>query len=134
MEHDKKFVFDEACIASFKTLKQKLTSASIVMLPDWTLPFELMCDASDYTVGAVLGQQKDKIFHVVYYASKTQNDAQVNYTTTKNELLAIVFAFEKFRSYIIGTKVIVHTDHSAIKYLFSKKDAKQRLLRWILLL
>ena len=83
-----------------------------------------MCDASDFAVGAVLGQRKEKMFHAIYYASKTLSDAQLNYTTTEKELLAVVFAFDKFRSYLIGTKVIVFTDHSAIKYLISKKDAK----------
>ncbi|KAJ9552032.1 hypothetical protein OSB04_016077 [Centaurea solstitialis] len=85
-------------------------------------------------VGAVLGQRKDKIFYSIYYAIKTLNEAQINYTTTEKELLAVVFAFERFRSYLIGTKVIVHTDHAAIKYLISKKDAKPRLIRWVLLL
>ncbi|GMJ16155.1 hypothetical protein HRI_005284700 [Hibiscus trionum] len=93
-----------------------------------------MCDASDYAVGAALGQRKEKLFHVIYYASKTLNDAQINYTTTEKELLVVVFAFDKFRSYILGTKVVVHTDHSALKYLFTKKDAKPRLIRWIMLL
>ncbi|KAL4289475.1 hypothetical protein GQ457_14G014250 [Hibiscus cannabinus] len=119
---------------AFNLLKQKLVSAPIVEPLDWTLPFELMCDASDYAVGAALGQRKGRIFHPIYYASKTLNDAQVNYTTTEKELLAVIFAFDKFRSYLIGTKVTVHTDHSAIKYLLSKKDAKPRLIRWILLL
>ncbi|KAK9042696.1 hypothetical protein V6N11_017761 [Hibiscus sabdariffa] len=82
----------------------KLVSAPIVEPPDWTLPFELMCDASDYAVGAVLGQRKGKIFHPIYYASKTLNDAQVNYTTTEKELLVVIFAFDKFRSYLIGAK------------------------------
>ncbi|KAK9044468.1 hypothetical protein V6N11_058368 [Hibiscus sabdariffa] len=93
-----------------------------------------MCDASDYAAGAVLGQRKGKIFHPIYYANKTLNDAQINYTTTEKELLAVIFAFVKFRSYLLGTKVTVYTDHSAIKYLLSKKDAKPRLIRWILLL
>ena len=93
-----------------------------------------MCDASDYAIGAVLGQRKGKIFHVIYYASKVLNDAQLNYATTEKELLAVVYAFDKFRSYLIGSKVIVYTDHSALRYLFAKKDAKPRLLRWILLL
>ncbi|KAK8663282.1 hypothetical protein V6N13_083105 [Hibiscus sabdariffa] len=93
-----------------------------------------MCDASDYAVGAVLGQRKGEILHPIYYANKTLNDAQVNYTMTEKEMLAVIFAFDKFRSYLIGTKVIVHTDHSTIKYLLSKKDAKPRLIRWILLL
>ncbi|XP_048623798.1 uncharacterized protein LOC106393666 [Brassica napus] len=93
-----------------------------------------MTDASDFAVGAVLGQHKDKKLHVIYYASKTMDEAQCRYATTEKELLAIVFAFEKFRSYLVGSKVIVHTDHAALKYLLTKKDAKPRLLRWILLL
>jgi len=93
-----------------------------------------MCDASDFAVGAVLGQRKDKKLHAIYYASRTLDDAQRNYATTEKELLAVVFAFEKFRSYLVGSKVIVHTDHAALKYLMQKKDAKPRLLRWILVL
>ncbi|KAK9005274.1 hypothetical protein V6N11_042717 [Hibiscus sabdariffa] len=134
LEHDKVFVFDDSCAKAFDDLKKQLASAPVVHPPDWSLPFELMCDASDFAVGAVLGQREGKIFHVIYYASKTLNDAQLNYTTTEKKLLAVVFAFDKFRPYLIGTKVIVHTDHSAIKYLLAKKDAKPRLIRWILLL
>ncbi|KAL4297419.1 hypothetical protein GQ457_12G013240 [Hibiscus cannabinus] len=134
LQQNQPFVFDEDCQSAFQELKKKLISTPIVVLPDWTSPFELMYDASDYAVGAALGQRRGKLFHVIYYASKTLNDAQVNYTTTEKELLAIVFAFDKFRSYLIGTKVIVHTNHSAIKYLVTKKDAKPRLIRWILLL
>jgi hypothetical protein len=93
-----------------------------------------MCDANDYAVGAVLGQRKEGKVHAIYYASKTLNGAQLNYATTEKELLAVVFAFEKFRSYIVNSKVIIYTDHAAIKYLLSKKDAKPRLIRWILLL
>ncbi|XP_058762818.1 uncharacterized protein LOC131636188 [Vicia villosa] len=93
-----------------------------------------MCDASDFAVGAVLGQRKDKKLHVIYYASRTLDAAQLNYTTTEKELLAVVFAVDKFRSYLVGAKIIVYTDHAAIRYLLSKKDAKPRLLRWVLLL
>ncbi|XP_075079179.1 uncharacterized protein LOC142164699 [Nicotiana tabacum] len=93
-------------------------------------PFELMCDASDLAVGAVLGQRRNKIFHSIYYASKTLNPAQMNYTVTEKELLAVVWAFDKFRSYLVGTKVIVYTNHSAIRYLF-EKDAKPRLIRLV---
>jgi hypothetical protein len=71
---------------------------------------------------------------VIYYASRTLNDAQINYATTEKELLAVVFAFDKFRSYLVGSKVIVYTDHAALKYLLTKKDAKPRLIRWVLLL
>nr|GFB16539.1 reverse transcriptase domain-containing protein [Tanacetum cinerariifolium] len=85
-------------------------------------PFELMCDASDYAVGAVLGQRVEKHFRPIHYASKTMTQAESNYTTTEKEMLAVVYAFEKFRSYLIMNKNIVYTDHSALKYLFSKKD------------
>jgi hypothetical protein len=80
-----------------------------------------MCDASDYAVGAVLGQRVDKLPHVIYYASKTLNDAQLNYSTTEKELLAIVFALDKFRSYLLGSKIIIYLDRVALKYLFFKK-------------
>ena len=128
------FEFDSQCLHAFTVWKDKLISAPIVVAPDWSFPFELMCDASDYAIGAVLGQKREKIFQVIYYASRTLNDAQLNYATTEKELLAIVFAFDKFRPYLIGNKVVVHTDHSAIKYLMTKKDAKPRLIRWVLLL
>ncbi|CAA7052570.1 unnamed protein product [Microthlaspi erraticum] len=90
------FIFDEECSQAFLKIKEALVSAPIVQAPNWDLPFEIMCDASDFAVGAVLGQ--------------------------------------KFRSYIVGSKVIVHTDHAALKYLYTKKDAKPRLIRWVLLL
>ncbi|CAN6567556.1 unnamed protein product [Malus baccata var. baccata] len=128
------FHFDTGCMDAFNTLKQELTSAPIIMAPDWSLPFELMCDASDYAIGAVLGQRVNKLPHVIYYASRTLNDAQLNYSTTEKKLLAIVFALEKFRSYLVGSKVIVFSDHAALRYLMTKKDAKPRLIRWILLL
>ena len=93
-----------------------------------------MCDASDYAVGAVLGQRIGKASHAIYYASRTLNDAQRNYSTTEKEFTASVFALEKFRSYLLGTKVIFYSDHVAICYLMTKKEAKPRLIRWILLL
>jgi hypothetical protein len=93
-----------------------------------------MCDASDYAVSTVLGQKNEGRVHAIYYASKTLNEVQLNYATTEKELLAVIFAFEKFRSYIVNSKVIVYTDHTAIKYLLAKKDAKPRFIRWTLLL
>ena len=83
-----------------------------------------MCDASDYAMGAILGQITEKIFRAIYYATKTFNEAQENYSTTENEMLAMVFACEKFRPYILGSHVIIHTDYAAIKYLMEKKEAK----------
>ncbi|XP_010495824.1 PREDICTED: uncharacterized protein LOC104772968 [Camelina sativa] len=102
---DVKFEFTDECRLAFERIKQELV------------------------MGAMLGQRKDKKLHVIYYASRTLDDAQKNYATTEKELLAVVFAFEKFRSYLVGSKVIVHTDHAALKYLMQKKDAKPRLLR-----
>ena len=128
------FEFNDPCMDAFELLKKKLTSAPIVVAPYWNLSFELMCDASDFAVGAILGQRKEKVFNAIYYASRTLNDAQLNYSTTEKELLVFVFAFEKFRPYLIGNKVIVFTNHSAIKYLMIKKDAKPRLIPWVLLL
>ena len=116
------------------TLKEKLTSAPIIQSPDWSLPFEIMCDASNHAVGAVLGQRREGKPFVVYYASRTLNSAQMNYSTTEKELLAVVFALDKFRAYLIGSPITIFTDHSALKYLLSKKDAKARLIRWLLLL
>ncbi|CAM8879796.1 unnamed protein product [Rhodiola kirilowii] len=128
------FNFDEGCLEAFEKLKKNLVSAPIVQPPKWDLPFELMCDASDYAIGAVLGQRVEKKLHVIYYVSKVLDNAQMNYTTTEKELLVVVYAFEKFRPYLVGTKTIVYTDHAAIKYLMAKKYAKPRLIRWVLLL
>ena len=128
------FIFSDKCLTAFELLKERLVTAPVVVAPDWSLPFELMCDASDIAMGAVLGQRKDKIFHTIYYASRTLDEAQKNYTTTEKELLAVIFAFDKFRHYLVLSKIIVYTDHAAIKFLLSKQDAKPRLIRWILLL
>nr|GEW62270.1 reverse transcriptase domain-containing protein [Tanacetum cinerariifolium] len=108
--------------------------APILIAPDWDMPFELMCDASDFSIGAVLGQRQEKHFRPIHYASKTMTEEKSNYTTTKKEMLVVVYAFEKFRSYLIINKSIVYMDHSALKYLFAKKNSKAKLLCWVLLL
>ncbi|CAN6677875.1 unnamed protein product [Malus baccata var. baccata] len=128
------FDFDKAYMNAFNTLKRELTSAPIIMAPDWSLPFELICDVSNYAIGAILGQRVNKLPHVIYYASRTLNDAQLNYSITEKELLVVVFALVKFHSYLVGSKVIVYSDHATLRYLLTKKDAKPRLIRWILLL
>ncbi|KAK1615684.1 hypothetical protein QYE76_021201 [Lolium multiflorum] len=133
LQKDVPFVFDDDCKKAFETLKKALTTP-VVEPPDWNLPFEIMCDASDFAVGAVLGQRVDKKLNFIHYASKTLDVARRNYATTEKELLAVVFACDKFRSYIVDSKVTVHTDHAAIRYLMEKKDAKPRLIRWVLLL
>ena len=131
---EKYFIIDEEGKHAFMQLKQALVEAPILQSPNWDLPFEIMCDASDFAVGAVLGQQIDKKPTAICYASKTLANAQLNYTTTEKELLAVVFVLEKFRPFILGSKIIVYTDHAALKYLLSKKEAKPRLIRWVLLL
>ncbi|GJZ91004.1 reverse transcriptase domain-containing protein [Tanacetum coccineum] len=107
LEKDALFNFFEDCIHAFDKLKHELTQAPIIIKPDWSLPFEVMCNASNYAVGAVLGQRIEKHFKPTHYASKTINEAQENYTMTEKELLAVVFAFEKFCQYLVLSKTII---------------------------
>nr|XP_009782959.1 PREDICTED: uncharacterized protein LOC104231632 [Nicotiana sylvestris] len=130
LEKDAMFVFDENSLKAFEELKQRLTTTPIIVMSDWSLPFELMCDANGVSIGEMLGKRDNKVLHPVYYASKTLNGEEMNYMVTEQELLAIVYAFEKFRAYLLGSKVVVYTDHAALRYLMAKKDAKPRLIRW----
>nr|GEY18249.1 reverse transcriptase domain-containing protein [Tanacetum cinerariifolium] len=134
LEKDTPFFFSKECVKASQTLKRKLTEAPILIAPDWDFPFELMCDASDFAIGAVLGKRQEKHCRPIHYASKTMTEGESNYTTTEKEMLAVVYAFKKFLSYLIMNNSIVYTDHSSLKYLFSKKDSKARLLHWVLLL
>ena len=104
---DAPFEFDDECLNAFQILKKALTSAPIIQPPDWLRPFKIMCDASDFAVGAVLGQTKDRKHHAISYASKTLSGPQLNYAITKKELLAVIFTIDKFRSYLVGAKFIV---------------------------
>ena len=119
-----KFAFDSECLAVFDMIKGALICALIVQPPYWDLCFESMTEASDFSVGAVLGQRKDKKLHVIFRSYLVG----CRYATTEKEILVIVFAFEKFRFYLVDSKVIVHTDHAAMRYFLTKKDAKPRLL------
>ena len=134
LEKEANFDFDESFLSAFEDIKSILVIAPIMATPDWNKEFEIMCDASDYAMGAILGQRIEKIFRAIYYANKTFNEAQENYSIIKKEMLAMVSACEKFRPYILGSHVIIHTDHAAIKYLMAKKDVMLRLIRWVLLL
>ena len=134
LEKYAKFEGDAECQEKFEELKAYLTTAPIVRDPDWHLPFEVMCDASDPAVGSVLGQRVEGKPYVVYYASKMLNEAQRNYTTTEKELLAVVYALDKFRSYLIGSDIVIFIDYSALKYLLTKKNSKARIIRWVLFL
>ncbi|GKE61730.1 reverse transcriptase domain-containing protein [Tanacetum coccineum] len=104
LEKNTPFIFSDHYIQSFQTLKKKLTEAPILIAPDWDLPFELMCDASDFAIGAVLGQRQEKHFMPIHYASKTMNEADSSYTTTEKEMLAVVLLFQEFDFNIIDTK------------------------------
>ena len=130
---DISFAWSQACEDAFDKLKTMLVSPPIMRSPNWELPFEIMCDASDYAIRVVLGQREDKKAFVIYYASKTLDSAQSNYITTEKEFLDVVFSLEKFRSYIVGSPLTIFTDYAALKYLLSKQDTKPRLTRWILL-
>ncbi|GKC79653.1 reverse transcriptase domain-containing protein [Tanacetum coccineum] len=134
LKKDTSFEFNEECHNAFELLKEKLICAHVIVSPNWSLPFELMCDASDFAVRAILGQKEGRNFHPIYFASKTLNTTQQNYTITKKESIVVVFAFDKFRSYLVLSKTIMQTDHSALRHLFKNQDAKPRLIRWILLL
>ena len=84
----------------------------MIISPNWSKPFEVMCEAIGVALGVLLGHRRDKILHPIYYASKTLNEAQKNYTVTEQDLLVVVFALEKICSYLLCTRVILHTDHS----------------------
>ena len=128
LEKDVIFSFDEVCMIAFEEIKNKLIEAPIVVALNWGEPFEIMFDVNDYAVGAVLGQRRENIFRPIYYASKTLNEAQENYTTTEKEMLVVVYSCDKFRLYILGSKVTLYTDNAAIRYLMMKKEAKPRLI------
>ncbi|RDX61982.1 Retrovirus-related Pol polyprotein, partial [Mucuna pruriens] len=117
LQKDVEFIFNKECIQAFEELKTRLTSTPILQAPNWELPFELMCDATNSALRAILGQPDGvgRPAHVIAY---------INYTTTEKELLAIIFALNKFRSYLLGSKVIIFFDHAALKYLLKKPDAK----------
>jgi len=124
------------CHTVLAKLKELLTSTPILHPPIWAECFKLMCDVSNYPVVLVLGQCVDKKLHVIYYTSHTLNEAQLNYTITERDSFfwGGIFGFEKFKPHLIGSYVIVYTNHSALKHLLSKKDAKPRLVSSILLL
>ena len=124
LEKDVKFVWDEDCQKRFEGLKTYLTTIPIVRAPKWKLPFEVMCNASDLAIGAVLRQRGEGKPYVVYYASKTLNEAQRNCTTTEKELMVVVYALDKFRAYLVGSDIIIFIDHSTLKYLLTKKNAR----------
>jgi hypothetical protein len=128
------FKWTNFCQEAFNTLKNQLSTASILRGIDWTLPFHISSDASDTAIGAVLGQEEDHLPYAIYFISKNMSPAELNYTVTEKEFLAVIYAINKFRHYITGYSTFVHTDHSAIKYLMNKPITNARVSRWLLLL
>nr|GFA52950.1 reverse transcriptase domain-containing protein [Tanacetum cinerariifolium] len=120
LEKDTPFIFSQECVDAFQTLKQKLTEAPILIAPDWDMPFELMCDASDFAIREVLGQRQDKHFRPIHYASKTMTEAESNYTMTKKEMLAVEFTFK-----VIDTK---GAENLAADHLSRLENSHQNVL------
>jgi len=114
------FHFDKECLKAWEKLKHELVPAPIILAPYWTRPFEVMCDAFDYATGAVLRHCIDNKQHVIYYASRTLNEAQLYYTIIEKKFLAAVFALEKFRQYLLRSKTTIFTNHSTLRYLMQK--------------
>lgn len=117
LEKEAPFIFDEACFKAFDNVKEKLISPPIVVMPDWDAPFEIMCDASDYTVGVMFGQNRRSFFKI-YIMQVGYDTTEQNYTTVEKEMLAVIFSLDKFRSYLLASKVVLHTSHPTIWYLF----------------
>lgn len=129
-----KFVSDDACLKAFEFLKGKLISASIIMSLNWSMPFDVMYDASGVALGTVQGQWQQKILHPIYYGIKTLNPATKNYITTELELFVVLFSFEKIWTNLLGTKITVHTEHTTLRCFIEKMEVKQCLIYMVLLL
>jgi hypothetical protein len=111
-----------------------LSTTPILRGPNWALPFHISSDASDTTIGAVLGKQEDKEPYVFYYINKNMAPSELNYTVIEREFLAVVYAINKFNHYVTGYPTFIHTDHATIKYLMNKPITNARVTRWFLLL
>jgi len=128
------FIWTDKCNHTFEDLKRLVSTASVLRGPNWDLPFQISFDASDTAIGIVLGQEEDKNPYAIYYISKNLSPAELNYTITEKEFLAIIHAVNKFRHYITRYHVVLYTDHSTIKYLANKPITNGGVTRWLILL
>jgi hypothetical protein len=126
LSKEAKFKWDDECQISFEILKQKLSTTPVLRGENWPLPFHICTDASDTSLGVVLGQRENQIHYAIYFISKNLSPAEVNYTVTEKELLVVVHAINKFRHYITGYQDFVHTDHSTIRFLMNKPVTNPR--------
>eukprot|EP00253_Pinus_taeda_P005037 PITA_05037 len=131
---DVEFKWTDNCQEALDELKDKLVTAPILRGLNWVLSFHIHTDASNKAIGAALGQVEEKIPYAIYFVSKNLSKAELNYTVTEKELLAIVHSLNKFRDYKSGYQTFIHTDHAAIRYLMNKPDVNARIIRWLLLL
>ena len=128
------FIWTDKCDIAFVGLKWLVSIAPVLRGPNWDLPFQISSDASEITIGAILSQEEDKKPYAIYYINKNLTPAKLNYTVTKKEFLAVIYAINKFKHYITGYPVVLYTDHSAIKYLANKPITNGRVTRWLILL
>jgi hypothetical protein len=131
---DVDFYWDTNCQVAFNALKEKISTTPVLRGPYWTLPFHISIDASDSTIGVVLGKKENQRTYAIYFVSKKLTLVELNYTITEKEFMEVIYAINKFRHYITGYEVFVHTDHSAIRYLMNKPITNGRIMRWLLLL
>jgi hypothetical protein len=128
------FQWSDKCDVAFVGLKKMISTTPVLRGPNWKIPFHISTDASDIAIGDVLGQEEDKKPYAIYFISKNLSPAELNYTVTEKEFLAVIHAINKFCHYITGYPIILYTDHSAIRYLANKLITNGWVTRWLLLL
>ena len=126
---DSKFQWIESCQNAFEILKAKLSLAPILRGPDWSLPFHISTDASDTSIGGVLGQKERQAPYAIYFIIKNMTPTELNYTITEKDFFAVVYSINKFRHYITGYEVFVHNDHFANRFLMNKPITNSRVTR-----
>lgn len=131
---DVEFIWANNCREALDTLKSKLVTTPILRCLNWDLPFHIHTDALNKVIGVALGQIDEKLPYAIYFVTKNLSKAELNYTVTEKELLAVVHSLNKFRHYIIAYQTFVHTNHAIIRYLINKLDVNICIIRWLLLL
>jgi transposase InsO family protein len=129
-----RFQWNEMRELSFIRLKECLTSSPVLAAPHSEGQFVLDTDASDFALGAILQQNQDGVVRVIAYGSRSLNNAERSYCTTRKELLAIVFGLKKYRQFLLARKFIIRTDHAALRYLLTTPEPLGQQARWLDLL